>query len=72
MAIIEATGDDGQLIEVTEVMLSKSGTQLLITDDEGRFIALQRASWAQFVSGVNRLLEQAAGHASATETKRKR
>lgn len=58
MAIIEAYDDKGSLIEVTEVMLSKSGTLILITDDEGQSIAVHRAAWEQLVKGVNALLHE--------------
>lgn len=56
MAVIEARGPNGQIIELTEVNLSKSGLLIMIMDTNGNQASIHRFAWKELVQTVETML----------------
>ena len=58
MSIVEAIRPDGQVVELTEVDLTKSGLLIMITDHDGNQVLIHRYAWHGIVKAVNELFER--------------
>jgi len=63
MAVVEARGPNGKMIDLTEVNLTKSGLLIMITDPDGHQVLVHRFAWEGIIKAVEKLFEEEARQA---------